>query len=60
MFVFILLLVFFYASHSWLASLGFKQFISKCSLILMIQQIAEAPHINGTLETEQLEMVEIQ
>ena len=34
MFVFILLLVFFYASHSWLASLGFKQFISKCSLTI--------------------------
>jgi len=35
MFVFILLLVFFYASHSWLASLGVKQFIGKQSLILL-------------------------
>jgi len=31
MVVFILLLVFFYASHSWLASLGVKQFISELS-----------------------------
>jgi methanethiol S-methyltransferase len=31
MLVFILLLVFFYASHSWLASVGVKQFISKLS-----------------------------
>ncbi|MCX6199237.1 MAG: isoprenylcysteine carboxylmethyltransferase family protein [Bacteroidetes bacterium] len=34
MFYFILLLVFFYASHSWLASEGVKDFFLKCSASL--------------------------